>query len=587
MIRKPYPHSLSRRGFFTLAGRSLAALMLASGGRYVAAAQTLTPEASLEVKIGQMLMVGFRGLTVDANHPIVEAVRDYHLGGVLLFDYDAINGVPRRNIESPQQVRALIESLQQFAAVPLLVGIDYEGGMVNRLKEEYGFPPTVTHEHLGRVNDPAVTYAHASQQAQTLASLGINLNLAPVVDLNTNPANPVIGKYERSFSDDADTVITHAVEFIRAHHDQGVVCSLKHFPGHGSSTADSHLGFTDVTDTWSRYELKPFASIIQAGMADTIMTAHVFNANLDARYPATLSHNIITGVLRGQLGYDGVVFSDDIQMRAITNHYGFDVAVQRAIEAGVDIITFGNNAKVFEEHVTKRAVALITRLVQEGVISAERIDESYQRIVRLKRRIFQNAEPADAQVTARVENPNRAEVAYFAETGHTLRGVFRRYWEQYGDLMQFGFPLTEEFSEAGHAVQYFERARFEHHPQHAGTPYEVLLGNLGIILTEHRQNEPPFRPAAPGSHMGRYFPETSHYLAPEFVRYWETYGGLFIYGYPISESFVETNPADGRSYLVQYFERARFEYHPRHTGTRYEVALGMLGAEMLRIRGWV
>lgn len=142
----------------------------------------------------------------------------------------------------------------------------------------------------------------------------------------------------------------------------------------------------DVTKTWSRSELEPFANIIRAGQADAIMTAHVFNANLDPDYPATLSKPIITGILRGELGYDGVVISDDVQMGAITSQFGFETAVQKAIEAGVDIIAIANNL-VYEEDIGTRAVALIQRLVAAGTVSEARIDQSYQRIRRLKSRL--------------------------------------------------------------------------------------------------------------------------------------------------------------------------------------------------------
>ena len=178
----------------------------------------------------------------------------------------------------------------------------------------------------------------------------------------------------------------HALEFIKAHHDQGVLCTLKHFPGHGSSADDSHLGLVDVTETWSRVELEPYENIIQAGEADAIMTAHVFNANLDPAYPATLSRPILTGILREELRYDGVVISDDVQMRAIADHYGFETAVRAMIEAGVDIISIANNS-VYEENVAARTIAFIMRLVQEGKIGEARIDASYRRIEALRSRL--------------------------------------------------------------------------------------------------------------------------------------------------------------------------------------------------------
>jgi beta-N-acetylhexosaminidase len=333
-----------------------------------------------------MLMVGFRGLKMGPEHFIVQDIRERHLGGVILFDYDVPTQQAVRNIESPSQVKALVASLKSVSPVPLLVAIDQEGGIATRLKERHGFPPTISHQHLGQLNDLETTHKQATLVAKTLADLGINLNLAPVVDLCVNPNNPIIAKYGRCFSADPLVVTDHALQFIRAHHEQEVLCALKHFPGHGSSTADSHRGLTDVTDTWSRVELEPYVRIIEAGQADAIMTAHVFIANLDNQYPATLSQVAITRILRKELHYNGVVISDDMQMGAIVSHYGFEMAIQKAIEAGVDILTFANNS-VYEEDVAGRAIEVIRTLVQAGTISEMRIDESYRRIQRLKSRL--------------------------------------------------------------------------------------------------------------------------------------------------------------------------------------------------------
>ncbi len=342
--------------------------------------------ANLDIKIGQMLMVGFRGLEVNNEHFIVQDIRKRHVGGVILFDYDVPTQQPVRNIESPSQLKALIASLKSASANPLLVAIDQEGGIVTRLKERHGFPPTVSHQHLGEINNLETTHKHATLIAKTLADLGINLNLAPVVDLCINPDNPIIARYERCFSADPLVVTRHAMQFIQAHHQEGVLCALKHFPGHGSSTADSHLGLTDITHTWSRVELDPYVRLIEAGQADAIMTAHVFIANLDNQYPATLSQITITGILREQLNYDGVVISDDMQMGAIVSHYGFEMAIQKAIEGGVDILVFANNS-VYEEDVARRAIEVIRELVQTDTIREARIDESYRRIQRLKSRL--------------------------------------------------------------------------------------------------------------------------------------------------------------------------------------------------------
>jgi hypothetical protein len=196
--------------------------------------------------------------------------------------------------------------------------------------------------------------------------------------------------------------------------------------------------------------------------------------------------------------------------------------------------------------------------------------------------------------TARVPNPNQAGVLYFNETGHTLRGAFQSYWQTYGGLAQFGYPVTEEYRERNpddgreYTVQYFERARFEYHPEFVGTRYEVLLGLLGHTVTEGRKGEAPFlRTQSNNMPGGRYYPETGHNLAPQFIARWDGTGGLPVYGYPISEAFYEVSPTDGKTYLVQYFERNRFEYHPEFSGSYHEVLLGLLGSEVLRARGWL
>ncbi len=346
---------------------------------------------SLEARIGQMLMVGFRGMTVDPDHFIMRDIRRHNLGGVILFDYDVVRKQAVRNIESPHQVKALISSLQSASETPLLIAVDQEGGRIARLKERYGFPPTLSHWELGQKGDLSETAHHSRRLAETLSSMGIGLNMAPVVDLCANPDNPVIAQLDRCFSSDPQQVTQHAAAFIKAHHQRGVLTTLKHFPGHGSSRADSHLGFTDVTSTWTAAELEPYTRIIAAGQADAVMTAHVFNARLDEAYPATLSQRIIGGILRKELGFDGVVVSDDMQMGAIADHYGLQTTIRRAIEAGVDILVFGNNLE-YDEQIVAKATAIIRDLVHNGKLDEARIDESYRRIMRLKERLTSSIE---------------------------------------------------------------------------------------------------------------------------------------------------------------------------------------------------
>ncbi len=343
--------------------------------------------AALERKIGQMVLVGFRGMSVDDAGPVVEQIRAGQVGGVVLFDVDALNGEPVRNIRSPDQVRALVNGLQQTAGGALLVAVDQEGGRVTRLKEQHGFPPTVSQHELAQRGAKA-TREQAAETARTLSQLGINVNLAPVVDLDVNPASPAIGALGRSFSADAQVVSEHARAVIEGHHERGVLTAVKHFPGHGSAAADSHRGFVDVSATWSEAELDPYRALIRDGMVDMVMTAHVFNRNLDPEWPATLSPSTITGLLRQRLGFGGVVVADDMQMGAIAEHYGLETALRQAIVAGVDVITFANNnPRAYEPDIAPRAINIIAALVEDGTISEARIDESVGRIRALRQRL--------------------------------------------------------------------------------------------------------------------------------------------------------------------------------------------------------
>lgn len=336
--------------------------------------------STLREQLGQLLLVGFRGCRIDECGPILRDLREHHIGGVILFDQEMVDpSTRRRNIESPTQLHALVNGLRAASGRPLLVAIDQEGGRVNRLKPDYGFPPSVSHEELGQRDDPALTYREAETTARTLAAAGINLNLAPVVDLDANAANPIIKGKGRSFSANPTTVIRHATAFIQAHRAQGIRTCLKHFPGHGSAAGDTHHGLVDVTATWSERELEPFRELVRAGLADAIMSAHVFHAGLDPQHPATLSRAVISGRLRESIGFDGVVCSDDMEMGAISSRYGLEESVPAAIEAGVDLLCFGNNQR-YDPDIAPKAVAILERAVRSGRLSAERIAKSVARI---------------------------------------------------------------------------------------------------------------------------------------------------------------------------------------------------------------
>ncbi|MCK9230600.1 MAG: glycoside hydrolase family 3 protein [Syntrophales bacterium] len=343
-------------------------------------------EPDLKRKIGQMIMVGFRGVSIDEESRITHDIEAGRLGGVILFDYDVPRGIFERNIHSPEQLKRLTGQLQSRAAVPLFVAVDQEGGRVSRLKERRGFPPSPSQRFLGRLDDPVVTTDAAVMTARTLVDAGVNLNIAPVVDLDVNPDNPVIGAPERSFSSDPAVVARNAAIVIGVFREAGILSAVKHFPGHGSSEADTHGGFVDVTDLWSERELLPFRDLIEGGLVDMVMTAHTFNGRVDPLFPATLSERTIGGILREQLGYDGVVISDDLQMAAIRDTYSFEETLEKALKAGIDILLFANNS-VYDEEVALEAGAVIARLVERGVVSPERIDESWRRIMKLKERL--------------------------------------------------------------------------------------------------------------------------------------------------------------------------------------------------------
>ncbi|MDA3818483.1 MAG: glycoside hydrolase family 3 protein [Prolixibacteraceae bacterium] len=339
---------------------------------------------TLDEQIGQMLLVGFRGTELNDDNPIIHDLEQYNLGGVIIYEKDGPTQSRPRNVESPEQLRQLVADLKSFSHEPLFVAIDEEGGVVTRLKEQYGFPATVTAEYLGEINREDTTRFYAGRIAATLSEMGINMNFAPVVDVNVNPESPAIGALGRSFSANPDSVAFHSQLFIEEHRQRNIVSCCKHFPGHGSAAADSHLGLTDVTETWKEDELVPYKKLIAGNDCKMIMSAHVFNRNLDNEYPATLSKKILNDLLREEMKFDGVIVSDAMEMKAITEHFGYKEAIEKAINAGCDILVFSNNIDTFNPGVVADVVDIIHNLVDEGKISESRIRESYERIMNVK-----------------------------------------------------------------------------------------------------------------------------------------------------------------------------------------------------------
>ena len=362
-----------------------AILLTLLGYIYRPVEKPISPTPDLDRAIGRMLMVGFRGTALaDSNH-IVRDITTYDLGGVILFDYDVPTKQKHRNITGPQQLRVLIQSLQNLSADTLLIAVDQEGGRVGRLKSSYGFKPTVSAAYLGAVNDLDTTRAYADEAARQLNRLGVNVNFAPVVDLNVNPDNPVIGALDRSFSSDPWVVTKHAGIVIDEHLEEGIIPVPKHFPGHGSAWNDSHVGMADVTTTWQPIELLPYQRLIEERKLPMVMTAHIFNAALDSLHPATLSQPVISGLLRDSLGFEGVVVSDDMQMKAIRSFYGLKESIRLALTAGVDILLFANNS-IYDAQIVPKAHRIIKELLDEGAITREQIMRSERRILKMKKR---------------------------------------------------------------------------------------------------------------------------------------------------------------------------------------------------------
>lgn len=343
----------------------------------------LPNDQELLEKIGQMIIIGFRGTEVDENSKIIKDINDYNIGGIILFDRDIPSKSFPRNIINPEQTKKLITDIKNLSSSSLLITIDSEGGLINRLKESYGFINIPSPEDMGK-KSLEKTKENAIIIGKQLKELGINVNFAPVVDVNINPDNPVIGYLGRSFSNDPEEVFNHASKFIEGLNQEGIISSIKHFPGHGSSTADSHLGVVDVTKTYKEEELIPYQKLIANNYSQMIMTAHIINKNIDPDYPATLSPLFIKNILREELGFKGVVVSDDMNMGAITENYGFEEALIKAINAGCDMLIISNNGSKYNENAIKETIEIIFNAVKKGEISEDQINDSYNRIKELK-----------------------------------------------------------------------------------------------------------------------------------------------------------------------------------------------------------
>lgn len=340
-----------------------------------------------------MLIMGFNGSEIQDKSPVAQWLSDDGLGGVIFFDKDLSTGNYGKNLKDTAQIKQLVHQLNHYHAKgpfykeesPLLTAIDYEGGAVDRLTRIDGCMTTMTAVDMAKLPEKALE-EELRQMALTLKNLGFNLNFAPVVDLALNTQQGIIGKLNRSFSADPLEVIRVAQTFVKIFSQYGIACSYKHFPGHGSAVGDTHEGFVDISDTFQAAELIPYHQLLKNNTKPVmVMTAHVVNKNLDSKgLPATLSYEILTGLLRETIGFDGVIISDDLQMQAIAKHYSLEESLMLTINAGADMVIFGNQ---LGEHDAKQVIDTIEQLVIHQKISPKRIDDAYRRIMRLKQQI--------------------------------------------------------------------------------------------------------------------------------------------------------------------------------------------------------
>lgn len=342
--------------------------------------------------VGQLLMVGFDGTEAPAS--LLEEVRTGALGGVVLLGH---------NVVDPEQVRALTDSLQEAARrggqPPLLVAIDHEGGNVQRLRT--GVTRLPSQMAVASRDNLDLAYLLYRQHARELRGLGINWTFAPVLDVNNNPRNPVIGT--RAFSDDVDRVVRFGEVAVRAWLDGGIIPCGKHFPGHGDTDQDSHLTLPSVSHSRDRLdgvELKPFRAAFRAGLP-TVMTAHVqFPAVEPSGRPATLSRRVMTDLLRDELGFDGVLITDSLGMKAISETVGSARGALEAVKAGADLCLFGHPAG---QDVQARSA--LEAALETGELDRHRLSEALSRLTRLRERVQDPGEPVPP-------NPDLAWEAY-------------------------------------------------------------------------------------------------------------------------------------------------------------------------------
>lgn len=371
----------------------------------------LLTNLSLEQKVGQLLILGWQGESHEENITVSEHARilveDFQVGGIILLG---------RNVGTPAETTRTMNRLQEMSRIPLFIVADQEGGMVCRFKDPYVvFPSNMA---IGATRTPEYAYKAAFATARQLRAVGVNFDFAPCVDVNNNPLNPIIGT--RSYADNPEMVADYARQAIKGFHDGGVATSAKHFPGHGDTSVDSHLALPEIDFPRQRIEsteLPPFKAAIQAGVA-TIMTTHIMFPQLDPELPATISPTIIGGLLRQDIGYEGVIVTDCLEMEGVNEKWGTPSAAVMAFKAGVDCLLI---CHTLERQIKARE--LLLDAISKGDIPMDRLDASVRRILLLKERfgVLGGVAPADpelamAEVTSQDKKDLSLEIARKAVT---------------------------------------------------------------------------------------------------------------------------------------------------------------------------
>jgi beta-N-acetylhexosaminidase len=331
----------------------------------------------LDVQIGQMIMVGFRGSKID--DPAFESIRriisNNEVGGLIFLD---------RNLTKKEKIKTFIQNIKALPkAYPLLLAVDQEGGYVNRLSWPKGYQHFFSPQHYAAALTTSNALKEFTLLAKTIKDAGFNLNFAPVVDIKHPKTNNLISKRKRSFSSNPDVVIRFAEQFLSAHNAMGVLPTLKHYPGHGSADRDSHYYFTNVTKTWNNLEFLPYQRLIRKNLVKAIMVGHIYNANVDLKFPATLSEKHINYYLRKKHHYDGLIITDDLQMGGVSQHYSLKTIVIQAIKAGNDILLFNNYFKL-DNNLPKTIKDIALAAVASGELNATLINEAFLRIQKIK-----------------------------------------------------------------------------------------------------------------------------------------------------------------------------------------------------------